>query len=160
MLILALHCLYQPGSVRLYKPLCKQLSQQCTDGNSRHAILLSRHWNMVQKTARQLIINTMNIQLSDAIVCLVFQQVFIEPSYPTIIDQTLFLNILLFFLKFSHNVFWSHSPPPQLLPVPPLPPYPLNFVFSLITNTNNEVQFVLGCGAVCWSLVDLPGPHP
>lgn len=52
---------------------------------------------MVQKTARQLIINTMNIQQSDVIVCLVSQQVFIEPSYPTIIDQTLFLNILLFF---------------------------------------------------------------
>lgn len=54
---------------------------------------------MVQETARQLIINTMNIQQSDVIVCLVFQQVFIEPSYPTIIDQKLFLNILLFFFE-------------------------------------------------------------
>lgn len=41
----------------------------------------------------------MNIQQSDVIVCLVFQQVFIEPSYPTMIDQKLFLNILLFFFE-------------------------------------------------------------
>lgn len=58
-------------------------------------------------------------------------------------------------------MYFGHiSPPPQLLPDSPLSPYPLNFVFSLITNTNNEVQFVLGCGVMCWSLLDLPGATP
>lgn len=52
---------------------------------------------MVQKTARQLIINTINSQLHDVIVCSVFQQVFIEPYYLTITDQKLFLNILFLF---------------------------------------------------------------